>query len=297
MDIFFQQALNGLSIAAVIALVAVGITLIFGLTGIVNFAHGEMLMIGGYTVWFVQQETGLGPGFHWYFLGLLAAIVIVGGLGFVLERGLFRFTLQNPINGFIVSIGLIIILQHFVADIWTGDQQAVPRPLATVWEVGGVRIASTRIFVIGMTTALVVAVFFAIGRSRWGQALRASAADRETAALMGIPVRRYITLVFFGGSAIAGIGGALLIGLFPITPFIGGTFVIKGFAVAIIGGLGNVNGAVLAALLLGELEAMSAGYFAPEWTNAYAFGLMIIILLVRPQGLLRGTAGSRVAQE
>ena len=296
MEIFLQQVLNGLSIASVIALVAVGITMIFGLTRIVNFAHGEMLMIGGYAVWWIVAVAGIGgQSFGLYILGLVTAVVLVGAFGFTLERVLFRATLDSPINGFIVSIGLIIILQHFVADIFTSEQQAIQKPIETIWDVGGVRVPAMRIFVIGATAALILGLYLGINRSRWGRALRASAADRETAALMGIPVRRYIMLVFFAGSAIAGLGGALLISLFPVTPFVGSSFVIKGFAVAIIGGLGNVTGAVIAALLLGLLEAMSAGYFAPEWVNAYAFGLMIVILLVRPRGLLRGSADAQVS--
>ena len=289
METFLQQVVLGLSIASVIALIAIGITLIFGLTGIVNFAQGEMLMIGGYVVWFVIVELGLGGGFHWYLLGLVLAIAFVGGLGFVLERGLFRFTLQEPINGFIVSIGLIFILQHVVAGIWNSDAVDIPRPLNTVWDVGDVRVLATRVFIIGSTLVLFGLTFYVIQRTRWGRALRAIAADRDTAALMGIPVRLYVTGIFVVGSAIAGLGGALLISFFPVSPFVGAHFVIKGFAVAIIGGLGNVTGAVLAALFLGLLEAMSQGYFAPAWTNAYAFGLMILILLVRPQGLLRGS--------
>ena len=296
MEIFLQQVLNGLSIASVIALVAVGITMIFGLTRIVNFAHGELLMVGGYAVWWIVTNAGIGgERFGLYIVGFVIAVLLVGAFGFTLERGLFRFTLDSPINGFIVSIGLIIILQHFVADIFTSEQQAIQKPIETVWDVGGVRVSAMRIFVIGATAALVVGLYLGINKSRWGRALRASAADRDTAALMGIPVRRYIMLVFFAGSAIAGLGGALLIGLFPITPFIGSSFVIKGFAVAIIGGLGNVTGAVIAAILLGLLESMSAGYFAPGWVNAYAFGLMIVILLVRPQGLLRGSADAQVS--
>jgi branched-chain amino acid transport system permease protein len=292
MEIFLQQLLNGLSIASVIALIAIGITLIFGLTGIVNFAQGEMLMIGGYTVWFVIAELGLGAGLHWYMLGLVLAVLVVGGLGLILERGIFRFTLDEPINGFIVSIGLIVFLQHFVGDMFSSDQQFIPRPLNTVWEVGEVRILATRVFVIAAAVLLLLVTFYAIHRTRWGRALRASAADRDAAELMGIPVRRYIMVIFFIGSAIAGFGGALLIALFPITPLVGGTFVIKAFAVAIIGGLGNVSGAALAALILGVLEALSQGYLIPEWTNAYAFGLMILMLLVRPHGLLRGTAAA-----
>jgi branched-chain amino acid transport system permease protein len=110
---------------------------------------------------------------------------------------------------------------------------------------------------------------------------------------MGIPVRRYVTAVFVYGSLLAGLGGALLIALFPITPFIGSVVVVRGFAVALIGGLGNVPGAVVAGLVLGLVDGLSAGYGLPEWTDAYSFGLMILILLLRPQGLLGGTAGPR----
>ena len=135
--------------------------------------------------------------------------------------------------------------------------------------------------------------FLTISRSRYGLALRASVSDQETAALMGIPVRRYVTAVFVYGSFLAGLGGALLIALFPITPFIGSQVVVKGFAVALIGGLGNVTGAVIAGIILGLVDGLSAGYGLPQWTDAYSFALMIIILLIRPQGLLGGTEGPR----
>ena len=290
MDIFIQQLVNGLSIASVIALVAIGITLIFGLTGIVMFAHGELLMLGGYATWLTVGEGG---GF---FLGLAIAMFVVGAIGFALERGLFRFTLDRPINGFVVSLGLIIAIQHMVVKGWTADAQTIPRPITAVWEVADVRFTGTRVLVIAVSFALILLVLFVMSRTRSGRALRAIAEDRETAALMGIPVGRYITAVFCLGSAVAGIGGALLIALVPITPFIGGSFIIKGFAVAIIGGLGNVVGALIAALVLGLGEAMSAGYGVPEWTEAYGFVLMILMLLLRPQGLLRGTAGASLAQ-
>ena len=152
-----------------------------------------------------------------------------------------------------------------------------------------------RALVIGVTALVVALTYAAITRSRYGRALRASVEDRDTAMLMGIPVRRYVTGVFVFGSALAGLGGALLIGLFPITPFTGGTIVMKGFAVALIGGLGNVTGAVVAGVILGLVEGFSAGYGFSQWTDAYSFGLMVLVLLVRPNGLFGGTSGPRVA--
>ncbi len=287
--ILIQQVLNGLSIASVITLIAIGVTLIFGLTGIINFAHGEFLMVGSIVTW-------LAVSVGWPFpLALVAAVVAVSLMGFVLERGLFRFTLDRPTNGFIVSLGLIVVLQHIVIFFYNGNQKSIPHPLTGVWQIGGVRIAETRALVIGVTLAVVALTYVAVTRSRYGRALRASVEDRDTAMLMGIPVRRYITGVFVFGSALAGLGGALLIGLFPVTPFTGGTIVMKGFAVALIGGLGNLTGAVAAGVILGLVEGFSAGYGFSEWTDAYSFGLMIVVLLIRPNGLFGGTSGPRVA--
>ncbi|KAA0695745.1 branched-chain amino acid ABC transporter permease [Neorhizobium sp. P12A] len=289
MDILIQQILNGLSIASVITLIAVGVTLIFGLTGIINFAHGEFLMVGSIVTWLAVQ-AGLG-----FFIALVLAVVAVAAMGFVLERGLFRFTLTRPTNGFIVSLGLIVVLQHIVIFFYDPNQKSIPRPLNGIWAVGGVRIASVRVMVILVTIAVVALTFAMVTRSRYGRALRAAVDDRDTAALMGIPVRRYITGVFVLGSALAGLGGALLIALFPITPFTGGTMVMKGFAVALIGGLGNLTGAVVAGLILGIVEGFSAGYGFSEWTDAYSFALMILVLLFRPNGLFGGTSGPKMA--
>lgn len=287
MDIFLQQLINSLSVASVIILIGIGITLIFGLTGIINFAHGEFLMVGGMTTWLVVSHGGN------FALGVVAAVAVVGALGFVLERSLFRLTLDRPMNGFIISLGLIVVLQHVVIRFWNSYQKAIPQPLAGVWDIGGVRVVTMRAAVVLITAIVVAITFFAISRSRYGLALRASVADQETAALMGVPVRRYVTGVFIYGSALAGLGGALMIALFPITPFIGSVVVVRGFAVALIGGLGNVAGAVLAGLVLGLMDGLSAGYGLPEWTEAYSFALMILILLLRPQGLLGGTAGPK----
>src|SRR6266702_1074067 len=166
-DIFIQQILNGLSIASVITLIAVGVTLIFGLTGIINFAHGEFLMIGGIVTW-LAVSAGLG-----FPLAAILAILAVGLMGYVLERGIVRFTLERPTNGFIVSLGLIVVL------FWHPNQKSIPRPLTTIWDVRGVRIASVRVMVILVTIAVVALCFRIIMASRYGRALRASVEDRD----------------------------------------------------------------------------------------------------------------------
>jgi branched-chain amino acid transport system permease protein len=287
MQTFIQQLINSLSVASVTILIGIGITLIFGLAGIVNFAHGEFLMVGGMVTWFLVS-AGL-P----FFLALGAAMVVVGALGFVAERGLFRFTLDRPMNGFIMSIGLSVILQHVVIRLFNEVQKTIPDPVGQVWVVGGVDIIAMRAVVVAITAIVVAATYFGISRSRYGIALRASIADQDTAALMGIPVRKYVTGVFIYGSLLAGLGGALMIALFPITPFTGSVVIIRGFAVSLIGGLGNVGGAGVGGLLLGLVDGLSAGYGFPEWTDAYSLVLMIAVLIIRPQGLLGGTLGPK----
>jgi branched-chain amino acid transport system permease protein len=289
MQIFIQQLINSLSVASVTILIGIGITLIFGLAGIVNFAHGEFLMVGGMVTWFLVN-AGVN-----FFVALFGAMILVGGLGFVAERGLFRFTLDRPMNGFIMSIGLSVILQHVVIRIFNEVQKTIPDPVGQVWVVGGVNIIAMRAIVVAITAIVVALTYFGISRSRYGVALRASIADQDTAALMGIPVRKYVTGVFIYGSVLAGLGGALMIALFPITPFTGSVVIIRGFAVSLIGGLGNVGGAVVGGLLLGLVDGLSAGYGSPEWTDAYSLVLMIAVLIIRPQGLLGGTLGPRAS--
>ena len=288
METFVQELVNSLSVASVIILMGIGVTLIFGLTGIINFAHGEFLMIGGIGVW-VLVSNGMG-----YIPALLISVAFVALLGFLLERGLFQFTLPHPNNGFMASMGLSIVLQHIVIRIWNSFQKSIPEPLPGAWQIGEIRFIKMRVVVVLITAVVVAFTFLTISRSRYGLALRASLADRQTAALMGIPIGRYITAVFAYGSAIAGLGGALMIALFPITPFVGSEMIMLGFAVSLIAGLGNVAGVVGAGLILGLVQGLSGAYGTPEWTTAYTYGLLIVILIFRPQGLFGGTMGPAI---
>ena len=289
MDILIQQLVNSLSVASITILIGMGITLIFGLAGVVNFAHGEFLMVGGMVTWAL---VAAGANF---FIAMFGAMAVVGLLGYAAERSLFRFTLDRPMNGFIMSIGLSIILQNVVILLFNEVQKSIPDPIGKVWTIGGVDIIAIRAVVVAITALVVAITYFGVSRSKYGIALRASVADQDTAMLMGIPVKRYVTGVFIYGSVLAGLGGALMIALFPITPFTGSVIIIRGFAVALIGGLGNVEGAVVGGLILGLVDALSAQYGFPQWTDAYSLVVMILILIARPQGLLGGTLGPRAS--
>lgn len=286
---FFQQLFNALRISGIYALVALGITVIFGLTGIVKFSIGELLTIGAFLTFSFWDHNRMT-----YFLAVPLAALCVGLLALLLERAAFRFTLDQPINGFIVSLGLIVVLQNTVIEIWGTTPRAIPPVFTQLWEVGGVRMPAHDWFVIWVTVALIVGLFLLLRRTKYGRAMRACAEDREAAALMGIPVNYVIAGTFALGGMLAATAGGLLGSEQVIHAYIGSTYLLKGFAVALVGGLGNIEGAVVAALIVGLTETMAVGYFdrfglGLEWRDAYTFGLMILILLIRPTGLFRAT--------
>ena len=279
LSVFMQQLFNALTISGVYALVALGITVIFGLTGIVKFSIGELLTLGAFLT-FAFWEGGTT-----FFLAVPLAAIAVGGFSLLLERGAFRFTLDQPINGFIVSLGLILVLQNLIIEIWGVGFKAPIRPFTQVWEVGGVNMPVQRWFVVWVAVVIIGLLFMVLRYTKYGRAMRACAEDRDAAALMGIPVALVIAGTFALGGALAATAGGLLASLFAIQPFLGSQYLLKGFAVALVGGLGNVEGAVIAAVLVGLTETMGSGYLATEWRDAYTFGLLIAILLVRPRGL------------
>lgn len=279
---FFQQLFNALMISGVYALVALGITVIFGLTGIVKFSIGELLTLGAFlTFSFWDHNVS-------YFLAIPLAALAVGALSLLMERFAFRFTLQQPINGFIVSLGLILVLQNSIIEIWETRPRAVQGPFTTnVWDLGGVRMGVQSWFVIWVTIGLIVLLFLCLRYTKWGRAVRACAEDRDAAALMGIPVGLVIAGTFVLGGGLAAVAGGLLVSIQTVHPYTGLTLLLKGFAVALVGGLGSIEGAVVAALLVGTAETMAAAYVASEWRDGYTFALMILILLWRPTGLFR----------
>lgn len=279
LSVFMQQLFNALTISGVYALVALGITVIFGLTGIVKFSVGELLTLGAFLT-FAFWEGGAT-----FFLAVPLAAIAVGGFSLLLERGAFRFTLDQPINGFIVSLGLILVLQNLIIEIWGVGFKAPIRPFTQVWEVGGVSMPVQRWFVVWVAVVIIGLLFMVLRYTKYGRAMRACAEDRDAAALMGIPVALVIAGTFALGGALAATAGGLLASLFAIQPFLGSQYLLKGFAVALVGGLGNVEGAVIAAVLVGLTETMGSGYLATEWRDAYTFTLLIAILLVRPRGL------------
>jgi len=282
-----QQIFNALSSASVYALVAVGLSIVFGLSRIVNIAYGDFLTLGAYIVFIVAPGGAI--AFVW---GFGAAAVGIGVLSVILERILFRRTLARPVNGFLISLGLVQIIENGLAWKYTENAVTVAPANAAVWNVGGVDISADRVIIIAGTVVILVALIWFLDRTRMGLWIRAVATDREAAALMGVPVTRVIAGVFALGGVLAGAGGAFVALLEPPNPLLGAELILKGFVVALVGGLGSVRGAIVGALALAVMETVLITAGLAAWLDAIEFAAVIALLLFRPQGLIGGVEHS-----
>ncbi len=281
LTIFIEQLFNALSLAGIYVLVAMGLTLIFGLTRIINFAQGEFVTLGAFaTMTLVQLHVPI-P------VALLIAGVGVGFLSEILDLGVFRRTLSRPINGFIVSLGLIVALEAAYAIEWPGVLYSIPPVLPGVWHVGPIVLVQERVFLILVAAAACGVLFWFLERTHYGRGIRALAEDRTSAQVLGVRVGRLISVTFIIGSGLAALAGGLLGTIFPFTAFFGSAFLLKGFAVAIVGGLGNIRGVVVAALVLATAETLGGAYVSLEWSYAILLVVMVAIILWRPYGLFR----------
>ncbi len=281
---FLQQTFNGLSIGSVYVLVGVGLTLVFGVSRIMNYAQGQFLILGtfiGYAL--------VSAGVPWW-LALVISPVAVGVLGSVLYVSMFRRLASDHLATFILTVGLGIVIQQLIVEVWGPDQSQITAPLTGSIDLGGVILADARLLILGLCIPLVAGLFWTLRRTGLGRRMRATAENRDVAALMGVDPTWTTAAAFWIGSALAGLAGVLIGILFPFTPYSGSQFLIKGLAVALAGGIGNVTGAVVVGLALGLAETYGSAYgIGPEWQDGYAFVLLIGILAWRPEGLFRRT--------
>jgi branched-chain amino acid transport system permease protein len=289
---FLQQLINGLSLGSLYALIAIGYTLVYGILRLINFAHGDLLMVAAYLA-----VMGLGL-FSWPWPAAFGlAIGLTGLMGVLLERGAYRPLRRAPrISLLISAIAASFLLENLALVIAGGRSQPfpVPKMFAGALSWGGLFVPRLSLLIPLITTALLLMLFSIIYRTAVGRAMRAIARDLETVSLMGINVNRIIAFTFLIGSLLAGAGGLLWAMKYPqVNPFMGILPGLKAFIAAVLGGIGNVTGAVLGGLLLGLLEVMIVAFF-PAWSgyrDAVAFTLLIVLLLVRPTGLLGEALG------
>ena len=297
MSFFFQELVNGLTTGALYSLVALGFSMVYGVLKLLNFAHGDLYMVGAYIGFFVIQFFG-GAAHVSIPVPLLLVIMfvlaagLVGGLGVAIERFAYRPLRDAPrIAPLITAIGISFFLES-AALLLFGAQYRVYNTaefisLSSGIRIGSVTIDSVQIMVLVIGLALMTGLQMLVNRSKLGKQMRAVAGDREAAEMLGINVNFTITATFFLGSALAGIAGVMGGLLFnTVTATIGFIVGLKAFTAAVVGGIGSLPGAMLGGLLIGLAESFMTGYVSSTYTNLLVFGLLIVVMLVRPSGLL-----------
>ena len=282
---FIQTTIDGLMVGGLYATAALGITLVFGLVGILNFAHGQSVMLGAYVTFFVVQAG------YPFWLGAALAMLLMGLFGAALERGLFRRTLGDPLAGLAVSLGVIMVVENVATAAFTPDPRFVDPPVSGSITVGPLILSSQRMLVLVVSIALIGGFYLFLERARLGKAIRAMAQSREGAALVGVRVATVSSAIFTIGSALAGGAGALYASLFAVTPFMGASAVTKGFILAALGGLGSVPGAIAAGVMLGLAESFGSRYLSASFRDGYGFIILILSLLFLPTGLFGAGKG------
>lgn len=277
-----QQMLNGLAIGSVYVVIALGLTVVFGILGIAHFAHGSVSMFGGYLTFFFGERLGLG-----FFQAMALAMLAGAVIGLVIERLAYRPVRDAPhINAFIIALGLTMMVEGINLLSFGADQVVIRTPYLDVYKIGGVAVSELRLLVILTAFALIGLVAVLINRTKTGKSIRAVAQNRPAAVLMGVNVNRVSAIVFSVSSALGAAAGALVGALLAIAPGVGESLAVKGFAVLILGGLGSIPGAIVGGLVLGVSESLAAGFISSAYKDVIAFLVMIVVLLFRPEGLL-----------
>ncbi len=291
-----QQFFNGLSLGAIYALIAIGYTMVYGIIGMINFAHGEIYMIGAYIGLVTLSALGVNSGLPVYVIigaMLIVSVFVTGVYGYVVEQVAYKPLRGSPrLVALISAIGMSIFLQNWVA-LGQGSRDMAVSPLvsgAATFHMGtdfDITISYTRLLIIGVVLVLMAALTLFIRHSRLGRASRACSQDMQMANLLGIDTNRVISFTFVLGAMLAAVGGVLIaLTVGKLNPYIGFIAGIKAFTAAVLGGIGSIPGAMLGGVLLGLAETFAAAYLSSEYKDIVAFGLLVLILLFRPTGLL-----------
>jgi branched-chain amino acid transport system permease protein len=283
MTVFLQSILSGVLVGGVYALIGIGLTIIFGVMRVINFAHGDLLMLGMYATWWIFTRFGLDP---------YVAIVVTAPLLFLWGAFLQRVFINRvlnalPQNQILLTIGLGLIMSNSMMLLFTSDYRILTTSYSSSsFDVGGLSVSQPLLYSFLITAAITGALFWFLSRTDTGQAIRATAQDREAAQLMGINVRWTGILAFGIGSALSGAAGALIAPTYYIYPQVGSAFTLKAFVIVVLGGMGSIVGATLGGLIIGVTESLAAIYVASGLKELVVFVLFLALLLFRPSGLL-----------
>lgn len=306
MEQFIQQLINGSHLGATYALIALGYTMVYGVLKLINFAHGDVFMLGAYAGLFAVSGLGLAKQSSWatVILVLLAAMVACALAGMLIERLAYRRLRSAPrLNTLITAIGVSLLLEYGGQRVFGAQTQSFPTgilPPANLALGGTIRLSTVQILTFVVTLVLMVGLELIVRRTRVGKAMRAVSVDREAALLMGIPTDRIILFTFALGSALAAAAGVLYtLDKGKLDPLMGLYVGLKAFVAAVLGGIGSLPGAVVGGFVLGLTETLVAGYGSmikldSTWRDAVAFGILVLILIVRPAGLMGSTVREKV---
>lgn len=306
MDIFLQQIINGLTLGSVYAVVALGYTMVYGIIQLINFAHGEVVMIGAmvaFSVIMALAGTALPPVLI-LFAGILAAVPVCMLVGYAMERIAYRPLRGAPrLAPLITAIGISIILQHVALLVWSRNPLAFPQIIPLVsFDVGGAIITGVQIAIILTSVLMMGGLTLLVYRTKLGIAMRATSQNPQVAGLMGIDIDRIIAFTFIVGAALGAVAGVMVGTYYGIAHYSMGSLLgMKAFSAAVLGGIGNLAGAMLGGILLGIVEALAAGYigdltnnvFGSNYQDVFAFLVLIAVLVFRPSGLLGERVGDR----
>lgn len=282
MEDLLEQAIHGLTLGSMYAMVATGLALMFGVVRLINFAHGEFFMVGAYAFWFAFKEVGL-P----YPAAALLAAAAMAAFGIAYQRIVVRAILDRSWHvQLIATLATSIVLTNLAIIAWGTQAKEVPTALsARVVEVGGMRIAWQRVLVLAAAPAIFGGLHWFVSRTKTGRAMRAMSQNREACAVVGVDIQRIALATFALSGGLAGAAAGLVSPLFNIFPDMGAVLTLKAFAAVIVGGFGYVRGAIAASFLIGITESLAAGYISYAYKDAFAFLMMIAVLLWRPHGL------------
>jgi branched-chain amino acid transport system permease protein len=275
----------GVAIGSIYVLLATGLNLIFGVMKLVNFAHGELLMIGAYVSYSVSTAFGLNA-----YLSVFVAMGVVALIGIAVERLAFRRVLgSDKLNEIFVSLGLILIFDNVAVLIWGEKSNRIISPLENMsLHIGDIAISYDWLIAVVFVIAILIGLVFLVRKTKIGMAMRATSQKSQASMLMGINIEHVYIITFALGAALAGAAGSLYGIIFPFNPYIGALPTIKAFAIIILGGLGSIPGAIIGGLLYGIAEQSAVIFLGGIWRDAVAFSLLIIVLILRPKGLFGG---------
>ena len=292
MQDFIQHIINGISLGSIYALIALGYTMVYGILKMINFAHSDVYMVGAFTAYYVARWLGIenNPGLATLATLLLASMIACSALGMVIERLAYRPLRNAPkLNILITAIGVSLFLEYSGQVVFGADPKVFPEVMqdTVLGHIGLVELRSSDITVLAVSILAMLGLQFLIFKTKVGRAMRAVSSNAAVASILGVNTDRIITFTFVVGSALAGVGSVLVGMKYPkIDPLMGMMIGLKAFVAAVLGGIGNVGGAVLGALIMGLSEEMVVAYISSTYRDALAFGILIVILIFRPAGLL-----------